>query len=149
MTEDARERTFDELASALANGTISRRRALKLAGAAMLGSTGLLAFFPRKAAAQTLGGCPEDEPAISDRRCPTNECGPADCPSPVLACLCAVTVSGKKRCVNFQDVLCPASDQCDSNADCEGEEVCIKMGGCCEGRRRNACLSPCPKECPT
>jgi hypothetical protein len=36
---------FDEVAKGLASGTISRRRALKLTGMALLGG-GLLAMFP-------------------------------------------------------------------------------------------------------
>jgi hypothetical protein len=44
--------TFDELARGVADGTISRARALKLTGAALLGSTGLLSLFPGLAGAQ-------------------------------------------------------------------------------------------------
>jgi hypothetical protein len=44
--------TFDELARGIAEGNISRGRALKLAGAAILGSTGLLSLFPGLAGAQ-------------------------------------------------------------------------------------------------
>jgi hypothetical protein len=46
------QRSLDDLASGLASGTISRRRALKLTGAALLGSSGLLALFPGMAGAQ-------------------------------------------------------------------------------------------------
>jgi hypothetical protein len=50
--EDASEgQLFDELTKELASGAISRRRALKLAGAAILGSTGLLALLPGMARA--------------------------------------------------------------------------------------------------
>jgi hypothetical protein len=46
--EDAYEgQLFDELSRGLASGAISRRRALKLAGAAILGSTGLLSLMAR------------------------------------------------------------------------------------------------------
>jgi hypothetical protein len=149
MTEDARERTFDELASALASGTISRRRALKLAGAAMLGSsTGLLTLFPhRRAQAQEFITCPEDEPAISNRRCVINRCGPASCEA--SACFCVTTVEGDKRCIDGGSIEeCPTSDECDSNRDCPGEQLCLKVGGCCGHRRRNLCGQPCRRECP-
>jgi len=39
MSPEARERSFDELARGLANGSISRRRALRLMGAALVGGT--------------------------------------------------------------------------------------------------------------
>jgi hypothetical protein len=42
--ETSEGQLFDELSQGLANGAISRRRALKLAGAAILGSPGLLAL---------------------------------------------------------------------------------------------------------
>src|SRR5215210_6732147 len=98
---------FDEVAKELAASTISRRRALKLTAAAIIGSSGLLALFPSMARAQGnvgemalnvtvvgQGGCKEGEPAISNRSCRTNQCGSKS------MCLCAKTVSGRKRCVN-------------------------------------------------
>jgi hypothetical protein len=39
MSPEARERSFDELARGLANGSISRGKALKLMGAALVGGT--------------------------------------------------------------------------------------------------------------
>jgi len=44
MSPEARERSFDELARGLANGSISRGKALRLMGAALLG--GALAAIP-------------------------------------------------------------------------------------------------------
>jgi hypothetical protein len=139
---------FDELSKGLASGAISRRRALKLAGAAILGSTGLLALFPRVAGAQSImdeteptiaasdPGC-RGEPAINNRRCPNNICrGREDC-------LCAETVHGDKRCVELLFESCPRRDQCDDSRDCPKGEICIKVGGCCRNRRRNLCAFPC------
>ena len=83
------------------------------------------------------GQC-EGEPAINNRRCPENTCGA--CPE----CQCAVTVSGRKRCLDFSNEMCPATDECDSNRDCPGEEVCVKVAGCCGGSRKNICVPPCP-----
>ncbi len=48
------EHSFDELAKGLADGTISRSRALKLAAGALLGGT-LLALFPGAASAEIEG----------------------------------------------------------------------------------------------
>jgi hypothetical protein len=146
--ETSEGQLFDELSRELASGAIPRRRALKLAGAAVLGSTGLLALFPRVAGAQSI--VPDDEvgvavsdpacqgePAINNRRCPENRCeGDPDC-------ACAETVGGDKRCVNLANEECPGRDQCDSNRDCRQGEVCIKVGGCCERPRRNLCVRLC------
>jgi hypothetical protein len=142
---------FDELSRELASGTISRRRALKLAGAAILGSTGLLSLFPGAAGAQNTldqmgltaaavgqGGCAEGEPAINNRECRPNPCGGN------RNCLCAETVSGNKRCVNLRaTIACSGTSDCDSNRDCSGDKICIKFGGCCGGRRFNICARPC------
>jgi hypothetical protein len=128
-------RILDELSKGLATGTISRRRALKLAGAAVLGSTGLLALFPAPAGAVSDRAC-RGEPAINNRRCPTNRCrGNPDCN-------CARTVNGDRRCVNV-NAQCPTRDECDRNRDCRRGEVCVKVGGCCTNPDLNVCLSLC------
>jgi hypothetical protein len=146
--ETSEGQLFDELSQGLASDAISRRRALKLAGAAILGSTGLLALFPRAAGAQSImdqteptiaasdPGC-QGEPAINNRRCPENNCrGRFDC-------LCAETVHGDKKCVELIFERCPQQDQCDDGRDCPRGEICIKVGGCCDHPRRNLCVSPC------
>ena len=51
MSPEARERSFDDLARGLASGSISRGKALRLMGAALVG--GGLASIPRVAAAAT------------------------------------------------------------------------------------------------
>src|SRR4051812_25766638 len=63
MSPEARERSFDEMASGLASGGMSRLEALKWLGAALLG--GALAFTPKVAEAapdrwcyQRAGGVP-------------------------------------------------------------------------------------------
>jgi hypothetical protein len=50
MAPEARERSFDQLATGLASGDISRREALKWMGAALLGGAAL-AFTPKRAEA--------------------------------------------------------------------------------------------------
>src|SRR5215208_973392 len=55
MAPEARERSFDALATGLASGSISRGRALKLMGAALLG--GALSFIPKVAEAAPLRKC--------------------------------------------------------------------------------------------
>jgi hypothetical protein len=55
VSEESTNRSFDELARGLASGSISRRKALRLMGAALVG--GVLASVPRVAAAQEV--CPD------------------------------------------------------------------------------------------
>jgi hypothetical protein len=62
MTKEAGERTFDELASLLASGDISRLEALKWLGAALLG--GALAFTPKVAEAKTVPWCYQVTPVF-------------------------------------------------------------------------------------
>jgi hypothetical protein len=127
---------FDEAARGLAAGTISRRQALKLSGTALLGG-GLLAMFPGVADAQSDPGC-RSGPVIDNRRCPDNACGGNN------NCGCAETVSGARRCVNFQNSQCPDRDECDRNSDCPQGQVCIRVGGCCTRHpRRNDCRPLC------
>ena len=140
---------FDEVAKGLAAGTISRRRALKLTGTALLGG-GLLAIFPRVAGAAQSSivdetdptvaasdpGC-RGEPAINNRRCPENTCGGNP------DCLCVETVHGTKKCVNVRDEECPTRDECDRSRGCRRGEVCARVGGCCGHPRRNVCVRLC------
>ncbi len=139
---------FDEAAKGLAAGTISRGRALKLTGTALLGG-GLLAMFPGVAGAQSI--VPDDEvsaasretrrcergAAINNKICPGHKCGRRP------GCFCATTVSGKKRCVNLRNAVCPTRDECDRDLDCASGEVCIKAGGCCGHPARNDCRPLC------
>jgi hypothetical protein len=140
---------FDEVAKGLAAGTISRGRALKLTGTALLGG-GLLAMFPGVAGAQSSivsdddevdvaghnnPGC-KGEAAISNRGCPFNICGRKH------YCQCAETADGNKRCVDLREEECPRRNQCNSSRQCPGNQYCIKTAGCC-GERFNACVPPC------
>jgi hypothetical protein len=128
---------FDEVAKGLADGTISRGRALKLTGSALLGG-GLLAMFPGVAGAQVSvqAGC-AGKPSVNNKKCPETNCGGN------TSCFCATTVANVKTCVNFVNEVCPTRDECDRNRDCASGEVCIKIGGCCGRPRRNLCIRRC------
>jgi hypothetical protein len=157
-TEDSRQalsfrqkrviNSLDEVAKGLAAGTISRGRAIKLTGSALLGSVGLLSLFPAAAEAQvTTQGVCKDKPAISNRRCPglrKSRCGACE------GCQCGETVGGNKRCLDFSRKDCPKRDECDANSDCRRDEVCVQVGACCpEHPRRNLCVPVCRAEnCP-
>jgi hypothetical protein len=141
---------LDEVARGLAAGTISRGRAIKLGGAALLGSMGLFTLFEGRARAHEVtvqaGSC-KHKPALSNKLCGTHSCGVCD------SCSCARAVGGRKRCVDITPLVaggCPGSDQCERNSDCPGNEYCIQVGACCGGPR-NFCLPRCPKNpdnCP-
>jgi hypothetical protein len=135
---------LDEVAKELAEGTISRGKAIKLSGAALLGSIGLLSLTPGVAGAE--GGPCEGIPAINNRRCPLEASVCGDCPE----CQCARTVSGNKRCLDFTGKVCPTTDECDRNSDCPGDERCVQVAGCCGGSRKNLCVPLCSdaSECP-
>jgi hypothetical protein len=116
------EQAFDGLASSLAGETISRRRALQLAGATVLASAGL-GVAASEAEAQPR--CPET--GTGCRRC--CEAGRRK------RCICLRTEAGRRRCV-WQ--CCPEGnfiDPCESNAGCPGDMICIRreqVENCCE-----------------
>jgi hypothetical protein len=120
----------------VASGTISRSRALKLAGAALLGAV-LVPFSAAPVEAATDRVC-RGKAAIDNDKCPAVDCSPTN-----PRCECTRTVNGDKRCVDFTDTQCPTRDECDRNRDCRRGEVCTKVGGCCGGSRRNLCVPLC------
>ena len=142
QAEKMEEYSFDELAKGLATGALSRRQALKLVGAALLGSA--LGFFSLQGLAEgqeveAAAGC--SGPAIDNDRCVANRCGGTR-RRRRQACVCAETAGGGRACVDLRGERCPNRDQCDRDADCRADQVCIKVGGCCGGRR-NLCVSRC------
>ena len=119
------EYSFDALAKGLASGTISRRKALKLVGTAILGG-GLLAFGPtREAEAAECGsrhGC--------DRRCRNRR-----------RCRCVRTVTGNVRCV--RRICCGRG--CSTNGDCGNNALCMTENCCGAG---NECVPICGEPRP-
>jgi hypothetical protein len=132
---------LDEVAKELATGRISRGRAIKLSGAALLGSMGLLSLSPAVATAEEV--C-EGKAAVNNKTCSSIELTRCRANLTDRLCSCFKTVSGSTRCINVTGGLdCPTTDECDRNRDCPGDEVCVKIGGCCGGSRKNLCASPC------
>jgi hypothetical protein len=124
------QRSFDDLASGLASGTISRRRALKLTGAALLGAAGL---FGAANPAQAAPTCPR-RGASCDRRCKnTNK-----------VCFCIRTISGQRRCVH----PCCTFQTCTSSSQCGSGEVCMRSP-CCGDQPTcvRLCTEPRPQNC--
>jgi hypothetical protein len=139
MSPEARERSFDELARELASGSLSRRKALRLMGAALVG--GALASIPGIASA-----APKPKPAgrkcKEDSQCQTGVCVNGVCGGFVekchncpADCACVVDEGGNIRCIDCSGGLC-ALRSASSCADC-GSDVCIPE------RFGVACATPC------
>jgi hypothetical protein len=91
VSQQTTNRTFDELASGLASGSISRGRALKLMGAALVGGT--LASLGIGEAAAEAGGCKRTGKACKENsQCCSRNCANGTCAEPVplvdFSCLC-------------------------------------------------------------
>jgi hypothetical protein len=125
-------RLFDALATGLASSTITRRRALKLAGAALLVVAGLGAA-PREAEAAPT--CPAD----------TRSGCVVACTNTSKQCACIRTTEGNRVCVH----KCCSLRSCNSSSQCLSGEVCIKTGCCREGIQRcvTLCTEPIPRYC--
>jgi hypothetical protein len=139
---------FDRIAKSLA-ARASRRRLV--GGLAALGAVGGGVLAPERAGAQGGPGLPDGsgvtteatdpsctgKPAISNRACVRSQCGGS------AACGCIENVKGAKKCANLSMVRCPEQDECGRTRGCGGGEVCVKIGGCCAGSRRNVCVPLC------
>jgi hypothetical protein len=144
MTREAGERSFDELASGLASGTLSRGKALRLLGAALVG--GALAFTPK--VAEALHKCDSTEDCRSGICCDGTCCGvltgeggpgcfPASkrCGKGRVLTFCENTVESGNRSVCL--AACFLNEPCFTSADCDSGEVCAQLEG------GNSCVSRC------
>jgi hypothetical protein len=84
VSQETTNRTFDELASGLASGTLSRGKALRLMGAALFG--GALASIPgvALAASPKCGGHTCTSPKVCIRGGGKPRCVCPSCPVPVM-----------------------------------------------------------------
>ena len=133
------EQFLDDLAKGLDDGTLSRRRALKLAGGVLLAAV-VPTLIPREAEARRRrrnpcrGKTPICEPGGIQENCKGNP-----------KCFCGRTVEGGKKCVNilpFEDTCFP-TDACNSSADCAADEVCINSSCICGPELSRACFRKC------
>jgi hypothetical protein len=155
MTDDRREVSFDELAKGLASGDLTRGKALRLMGAALLGGT--LASVPGIAVAAS-------KPRPNGRKCKTNiQCVSSNCQDGV--CQAQPCQAGETNC-NGQCVdtqadeancgscgsPCGAGQSCVNGAcvtTCNAGAVgdfCFGSIGCCSGKCRwiYDTSQPCP-----
>jgi hypothetical protein len=135
VSEQTTNRYFDELASGLASGSISRGKALKLMGAALLGGT--LASIPGIAWAKLKpdgAKCKRNEQCASGQ-CVDGVCGGgacAVCPEP---CVCVTDLrTGAQACI--QDAV-RIEPRCNA---CLRGEVCVASSNPGEV----GCGAPCP-----
>ena len=125
MSEETRERSFDELARGLSSGTLSRRKVLRLMGAALFG--GALASIPGVASARPR--CTSRYPVTCGTKCCPEEAscvrGRCICPGGDIACPSA-TVQGSFYC-------CPEGTRCCSLQRASGvvDSICCPPGTRC------------------
>lgn len=120
-----RERAaVDELAQGLARGTISRRRALTLGGAVVVG--GLLGGLRRPGEAQAGGRC---RPCSESPSCAPSGCGSVPPGSDATHCSCVEDVGGRKCCVAApQQSFCGKA--CNRNSECGKRQICSTTAVC-------------------
>jgi hypothetical protein len=141
MNEETRGRSFDELAKGLASGEVSRRKALKLMGVALLGGVGF--SIPGVAFARTprtpptgKGGCPQGRTLcrgkcydLSQDRNNCGQCGNVCSESQVCQ---------GGTCLGAGGALCSSNSQCASGLYCSTGGTCEPCGpttcatGCCD-----------------
>lgn len=127
------EHSFDGLARGIASGAIPRGRALKLAGAAVLGSA-LGAFSLSKNAQARRKKCTPT--SFIDPRCSTISCS-AGCIG--SNCSCIQTTENNFVCV---EKFCPSSPtSCTTSLQCSQGRVCM-ASSCCNGSN-NVCVTLC------
>src|SRR5215218_4195563 len=135
VSQETSNRYFDELASGLASGSISRGKALKLMGAALVGGT--LASIPGTAWAKLKPGgarCKRNEQCASGQ-CVDGVCAAAACGACPEPCVCVTDLrTGAQAC--GQDA---GRVEADCNACFEGE-VCVASSNPGEV----LCVAPCP-----
>jgi hypothetical protein len=132
------EHSFDQLAKGIANGAVTRRRALKVAGASLLGST-FLELIPGVANARKR----------KKKKCPKPPtCGAGispgcfQCGTPTKAgevCVCLPGADGTPQCIN---ALQGSFNSCITNADCSGGAICVDFTSCGMGHSKE-CALPC------
>jgi hypothetical protein len=137
------DHSLDSLARYLANGNVSRRKALRLLGGVLLGST--LASIPGMALAK-----PKRDKCTRNSHCPSGQgCSSGwdclglapRCGSGAHNCVCTTSLEGPVVCAS---AFCPGRIPCTSSAECEAllgqGSVCQAPIACGCGQ---ACMAPC------
>jgi hypothetical protein len=129
------EHSFDELARGLASGAISRRRALKLVGTAILG-TALVPLSP--GVAEAAPRCPHSGAAGCNVVCKGSLSGAHK------RCRCVQTTEGERVCV-FPECGSP-NLTCQTSLQCPPGQVCSTTAGECCQAQGPVCVRRCNNE---
>ena len=119
---------FDNLTAALADRSISRGRALRLAAAGVLGAAGLGVASQARAQVDTAthNQCPRRGSGCC-RRCEHTG---------ARVCVCVRKINGERRCVHQ---CCPTTvRQCERTAQCPDGQVCVRQANCARCLRGQA-----------
>lgn len=150
--DDGEERTplleekysFDDLAKGVASGAVSRGRALRLAGAAILGSALSIFTLQEEAHAAPCSKC--GTKVGCDQKCKRLRSTP-NCRQK-FDCRCLDRVEGGSTC----GYICcgpDAATSCETSADCGPGRFCsVTAGECCE-RTVPVCVTPCVEKRPS
>jgi hypothetical protein len=134
--------SFDALASGLAGVSISRRRALQLAGASLLAAVGISG-----SAQPAQASLADDRRRSRNPTCPFDTGCKARCQGTSSVCFCIRTTGGSRVCVH----PCCSDRTCTRSRQCHRGEVCM-ASDCCneEGRRRGrkVCVPRCDRRRP-
>src|SRR5918994_5007492 len=149
MSPEAREHSFDELTRGLASGSISRGRALRLMGAALVGGT-LASLGIGEAAADPPGCKRAGKRCREDEQCGSGTCTEGHC---AAACPSGQVMCGG-RCVSntcrdpgqtFNTTTCQCEPTGTTEVICfcnDGSEISACRTGDCSEEFRNAVCGP-------
>jgi hypothetical protein len=160
MPTETPESSFDELTRGLASGTLSRGRALRLMGAAVVGGT-LASLGIGEAAAAPRGCKREGKNCKRDTQCCSGNCSGgkcAACPSAQVLCNGSCVSTSCSQGQIFDPASCACVAQCLQNGSfgctlgtpcCSG--TCNPTGFCCNelGGSCTADNQCCSNECDT
>ena len=147
MSPEPRDHSFDELTRGLASGTLSRRKALKLMGAALLGGT--LASIPGIAWGAKLkpGGarCKRNEQCASGQ-CVDSVCAPTACGACPEPCVCGTDLrTGDQACIEDSFRIEPRCNACRRGEVCVASSNPDEVG--CGARCPITACGVCPEPC--
>jgi hypothetical protein len=131
MATETTERSFDELTRGLASGSISRGRALRLIGAAVVG--GALSSLGIGEAAAAPGGCKRNgKHCTRNNQCCSGACVGGTCQpaGTQFTCICGLTQT-LQTCSSSPCDATGLSDVC--------TPLCAQLGGYTGGRCGDAC----------
>jgi hypothetical protein len=141
MARETAESSFDELARGLASGSISRGRALRLMGAALVGGTLASVGFGGVAVADD--GCkPTAKKCNKNAQCCSGKCSGGKC----AACATGQVLCNG-NCVSTScpqgQIFDPSSCACVAQCISDSSRICSTTSDCCPGGICNEVTGEC------